>query len=349
MKRPIGAFVVGLWLSGCRIDVPDGVLPCERAGDCPVHWVCQGGHCVRPWIRASDAGAPQAGETEVLSAARDASNAYDARSAPDASPVTGTSAPTRTPPASSADLAAQLLGLDGGGAYQATPDAALDAAEADRSACEPESCANQGVDADCDGTVDEGLALGQACIVAGVAGVCATGVFQCVSANPDDVTCVGAAPTAEVCNAQDDDCDGVVDEMFALASDASHCGACGARCSDDEVCCGGLCQAALPRDYGAACGGECSEPGSIQCDGSCDRPDPEDLGQACGQCGGRIQCDGSCSVPEPPDYGARCSDGISTVGCSGSCECSRVCPDGERVACALPCPIVCRTGICISF
>lgn len=52
-------------------------------------------------------------------------------------------------------------------------------------------------------------------------------------------------PSAEVCNGEDDDCDGRVDEDFDLERDAQHCGGCGNVCSVANAtasCEGGSCE-----------------------------------------------------------------------------------------------------------
>jgi hypothetical protein len=47
----------------------------------------------------------------------------------------------------------------------------------------------------------------------------------------------------EACNGLDDDCDGMVDEDFDLATDPAHCGACGSACSAGMRCADGVCTA----------------------------------------------------------------------------------------------------------
>jgi hypothetical protein len=62
-------------------------------------------------------------------------------------------------------------------------------------------------DDDCDGQVDEGLS-GEPCENTNAFGSCA-GFNGCVEG---EVMCLGQVPVAEICNQQDDDCDGGIDE-----------------------------------------------------------------------------------------------------------------------------------------
>ncbi|MCC6623336.1 MAG: DUF11 domain-containing protein [Deltaproteobacteria bacterium] len=73
-----------------------------------------------------------------------------------------------------------------------------------------------GVDDDCDVDVDEGFELGVQCSL-GTGACAAGGVLVCASSGLD-VVCdaLEGAPQAERCNDVDDDCDGAVDEDFAL-------------------------------------------------------------------------------------------------------------------------------------
>jgi hypothetical protein len=75
-----------------------------------------------------------------------------------------------------------------------------------------ETC--NGLDDDCDGSVDEGFNLGAACDN-GKQGVCRTTGDTVCSADGTGVTCnapAGPNGTAEICNGLDDDCDGKIDE-----------------------------------------------------------------------------------------------------------------------------------------
>ena len=71
----------------------------------------------------------------------------------------------------------------------------------------PESC--NGVDDDCNGPVDDGIAVTPtAC---GVGACAAVGELTCVDGLPVD-SCAALPPGTEACNGADDDCDGQVDE-----------------------------------------------------------------------------------------------------------------------------------------
>src|SRR5262249_55309962 len=87
-----------------------------------------------------------------------------------------------------------------------------------------ETC--NGLDDDCDTSIDEDLGIGEACGTD--VGECSPGFNRCIAGA---VTCDGAiGPTMEVCNGLDDNCDGNVDEGFGLGS------ACG---TDEGVCMAG--------------------------------------------------------------------------------------------------------------
>lgn len=145
-----------------------------------------------------------------------------------------------------------------------------------------------GFDNDCNGELDEGFNAGEPC-AAGVGACAAAGMFVCDT--PDSTVCdaVPGMPTDEVCDGQDNNCDGTADEGFGVgepcvvglgqcaAEGMSACGPGGAECSAtpgepvNEVCgdeldsdCDGNndngCSCAVDADCGASNSGQVCEP-----------------------------------------------------------------------------------------
>ncbi|MHC4837584.1 MAG: MopE-related protein [Planctomycetota bacterium] len=203
-----------------------------------------------------------------------------------------------------------------------------------------EAC--DGVDNDCDGTVDEG---GAECET-GLPGVCGSSVTVC---DGEDEVCEGPSePPDESCNGLDDDCDGSTDEAFDLTTDPAHCGACDNTCALDnaEVACieGGCTIALCAEGFGdangeAADGCECAiANGGVEvCDGATDEDCDGTVDEGfdlqadrlnCGACGtvcvfanAVAACvEGSCAIGEcAPGFVDR--DGDADNGCeAGACE-----------------------------
>ncbi len=81
----------------------------------------------------------------------------------------------------------------------------------------PEAC--NGLDDDCDGQTDEGIAqVGMPCNAAGFVGICQFGTFSCPSSAPFQLQCDHPAPGTiqETCNNKDDDCNGTIDDPMLL-------------------------------------------------------------------------------------------------------------------------------------
>jgi hypothetical protein len=164
-----------------------------------------------------------------------------------------------------------------------------------------ETCANEGADNDCNGTKDDIAQRSAACTVAANQGNCKNGQLLCMGSSPE-LQCVANAPTTEVCNNQDDDCDGMVDDGFDFQNDKQHCGSCDKACGSGELCCSGQCKAT-----GA---------------GSCDAAPPTP--PACGNCAaGEECCDGKCvSTKTSVDHCGSCTNKCTAASpgcCDGNC------------------------------
>ena len=235
----------------------------------------------------------------------------------------------------------------------AAPDATLELTMPDCEAIGPETC--NGTDDDCDGSTDEGFDLDGACTL-GIGACAATGIRRCTESG-DGTTCdaTPAQPGSEICNSQDDDCDGTVDEGFDVGGacvtrnaactrtgtvvctadgSATHCDAAAIEPTDelcnqaDDDCDGSvdegivldqLCEVGVGlcrRGGFTACGPD----GAIRCRAEAGEPQVE----ACN--GFDDDCDG---IPDEDFGGEPCTAGV------GACrrEGFRVCTDDGTLAC----------------
>jgi hypothetical protein len=133
-----------------------------------------------------------------------------------------------------------------------------------------ERCNGEGDD--CNGLVDEGDPGGGGRCATGLPGPCAEGVEHCQGGG---LACVAAAAHEEVCNGQDDDCNGVVDDPSALNGRPCDTGKAGVCAAGLTWCAAGhlLCtQVQQPRPE--VCGNQLDD----DCNGEVDE------GAACSGC-----------------------------------------------------------------
>jgi hypothetical protein len=164
-----------------------------------------------------------------------------------------------------------------------------------------------GIDDDCDGQVDEDAGPPLSCGV----GACAATTPACVNGQPQ--VCTPGTPTPEICDGIDNNCDGRVDEGFAL----------GAACTSGV----GACQAAgvtvcAPGGAGTVCNATPGTPSPEICDGIDNN------------------CDGQ--VDEGFNVGAACTNGVGACQAAGVLVCG---PGGTGSFCnatpGSPSPEVC--------
>jgi hypothetical protein len=124
-----------------------------------------------------------------------------------------------------------------------------------------------GADDDCDGVPDDGLVIGGACELGNVFGACPGELF----CSGGEEQCLGVEPIAEICDGQDQDCDGNTDEGF-LDSDQDDIADCVDPDDDndgteDDADCAPL-DSAISKTATETCGNNIDD----NCDGATDEP-----------------------------------------------------------------------------
>jgi hypothetical protein len=155
-----------------------------------------------------------------------------------------------------------------------------------------------GIDNNCNGTTDEGNPGGGLFCPTGQQGVCSVGTTACMGGVP--VCIPNRTPSAETCDGEDDDCDGVTDD------------------NPNDV--GGQCGQNCPGGLLANCRGEC-RPGTFVCQMGV-RVCQGSTGPQTETCDNRDNdCDGTTDEGNPGGGGS-CSTGQLGVCAAGTLTCS---------------------------
>lgn len=210
----------------------------------------------------------------------------------------------------------------------------------DCSALEPaeESC--NGLDDDCDGSIDEGMASGPCENTVGEWSCPGTQTCQGVAG----YVCDAPAPEAESCDGVDNNCDGSIDEGFVDAGGLyvlkEHCGGCGIDCDEtipfstettcvveDEQarCAVTVCETGyFPYDEARLC---LQLPDTL-CQPCAENEDCITPSSLCVQAEHEQLCGRSCAPDSP--YGSACPPGYSCEAYEGSLQCI---PDSGTCVC----------------
>ncbi len=190
-----------------------------------------------------------------------------------------------------------------------------------------------GVDNDCNGGVDDGLAATLPCDKTNEYGTC-TGLAVCMGT--PGWLCQAAWPAAEACDFVDNDCDGVVDEEYKDGNKyvaPEHCGTCNNSCEGSIPNATALCEPSypVPKCVVDQCDDGFFQLSPFQCilppDTSCEvcESDADCLGGKCIQIDGQSRCAIACPDGDECSGGYECLPSGGADRClpvSGSCDCS---------------------------
>ena len=189
-----------------------------------------------------------------------------------------------------------------------------------------------GIDNDCNDTVDDASEVdGKACATS-LPGECATGLTHCAAGILSCSPLVAPGSVTEACNSKDDDCNGTTDDVIAIGAECSGLNPAAANVQT-WVCANGACQL-------HACAGAFED-----CDGVLANGCEANLATDPAHCGSCSPCNlphavaacnsGTCSVASCQGTWANC-DGIAASGCEAdtsidpsNCNgCGNICASG---------------------
>jgi MYXO-CTERM domain-containing protein len=215
-----------------------------------------------------------------------------------------------------------------------------------------------GVDDDCNGMIDEGMLPGSNEPCGPSMGACMSGRTKCEGGR---FVCVGQTGQGmtEICNAMDDNCNGLVDENISGVGGTCACPPFTLQQLMTGECRPGklVCKGRMPLDCEGCIGprGEICDGKDNDCDGMIDTPNPCTEGRQC--MGGK--CEIPCKQDEfPCPLGFKCNymrmpPVCESTKCTGVvCPTDTTCDEGsgkcinlcENVTCTAP--QVCRAGRC---
>jgi len=211
-----------------------------------------------------------------------------------------------------------------------------------------------GIDDDCDGIPDDGMAASQPCSVDNEAGAC-VGDAMCLG--PLGWVCQAPTPSDEACDFVDNNCDGGVDEDFKDAAGKYvsdlHCGTCNSPCgatianSAEEICDGSLgvaqCVAVtcLPGFFKLN-ELQCAPIPAIGCSPCAD--DAACFGGTCQAIGEGSYCLESCGANGECSEGFLCDSSNLCAPENGTCDCTEASSGAKRT-----CQLTNQLGTCLGF